>query len=119
MIGLKLKKNPITYKWKNYYEKKVWTVNASNVIWVECQHINKTVAIVQLEAQIQQARCKLDKLQKKKQTNICRYQNTQISIIGNGHASTRIGISTRTGTCPYWNWDSYLEVRHHLPFVLF
>jgi hypothetical protein len=48
----------------------VWTVNASNVEWVEHQHINKTGTIVQLEAQIHQVRCKLDTLQKLKQTNI-------------------------------------------------
>ncbi len=45
VIGVKLKTNPITYKWKNHYRKKVWTVNASNVEWVECQHINKTGTI--------------------------------------------------------------------------
>jgi hypothetical protein len=48
----------------------VWTVNASNVEWVECEHINKSGTIVQLEAQIHQMRCKLETLQKKKQTNI-------------------------------------------------
>ncbi len=48
----------------------MWTVNASDVEWVKCEHINKTGSIVQLEAQIHQVRCKLDTLQKKKQTNI-------------------------------------------------
>ncbi len=61
----KPKKNPVMYKWKIYYGKKVWTVNASDVEWVECQHINKTGTIVQLEAQIHQVRCKLDTLQEK------------------------------------------------------
>ncbi len=50
------------------------------------------------------------------QMRICWYQNVQISITGNGHASTRIGISARTGSCPYWYWDLYLEMRHHPHF---
>ncbi len=29
------------------------------------------------------------------------YLNAQIPITGNGHASTHIGISMRTGTCPF------------------
>ncbi len=52
MIGIKLKEQPQSYKWKNYYGRKVWTVNASDVEWVECEHINKTGTIIQLEAQI-------------------------------------------------------------------
>jgi hypothetical protein len=32
---------------------------------------------------------------------------------------TYLGISTRTGTCPYRYWDSYLEMRHHPHFSLF
>jgi hypothetical protein len=52
-------------------------------------------------------------------TYICWYQNVQIPIIHNGHASTRIGVSTRTGTCPYRYKDLYLEMRHHPHFLLF
>jgi hypothetical protein len=69
VIGVKLKKNPIN-------RKKVWTVNASNVEWVECEHINKNGSIVQSEAQIHQVRCKLNRLQKKKQTNIHRLESS-------------------------------------------
>ncbi len=29
--------------------KKVWTVNANDVEWVECKHVNKTGSIIQLE----------------------------------------------------------------------
>ena len=52
VIGVKLKQNPTTYAWKNYYGRKVWTVNARDVEWVECEHMNKPRTIVQLEAQI-------------------------------------------------------------------
>jgi hypothetical protein len=43
-------------------EEKVWTVNASDVEWVECEHINKTGTMIQLEAQIDELRCTLDSL---------------------------------------------------------
>jgi hypothetical protein len=42
VLGVKLNKNAQSYKWKNYYGKKVWTVNAADVEWVECEHVNKT-----------------------------------------------------------------------------
>jgi hypothetical protein len=41
------------------YAGKVWTVNASNFEWVECEHINKSGTMIQLEAQIDQMRCTL------------------------------------------------------------
>jgi hypothetical protein len=62
-------KKSIMNKWKNYYGKKVWTVNASNAEWVECHNIKKTGTIVQLDVEIHQVRCKLDTLQKNEQTN--------------------------------------------------
>jgi hypothetical protein len=34
------------------YGRKVWTVNANDVKWVECKHINKTGYIIQLESNI-------------------------------------------------------------------
>ncbi len=50
--------------------KKVWTVNARDVEWVECKHTTKIRTIVKLETQIHQVKCKLDTLQKNKQTNV-------------------------------------------------
>jgi hypothetical protein len=52
VIGVKFKHNPQSYNWKNYYGRKVWTINTNDVKWVECEHINKSGTIVQLEAQI-------------------------------------------------------------------
>jgi hypothetical protein len=46
----------------------VWTVHAGDVEWVECEHINKTGTIIQLEAQIDQLRCTLDSLPKTNRT---------------------------------------------------
>ncbi len=47
-----------------FFGRKVWTVNASDVEWVECEHISKTWTIIQLEAQIDHLRCTLDSLPK-------------------------------------------------------
>jgi hypothetical protein len=62
VIGIKLKKEPQSYKWKNYYGRKMWTVNASDVEWVQCEHINKTGTMIQLQAKIDQLRSTHDSL---------------------------------------------------------
>ncbi len=45
---------------KNYYGKKVWTVNAADVEWVECEHVNKTSFMTQLELQIKELKSQVD-----------------------------------------------------------
>jgi hypothetical protein len=60
VLGVKLKDDAQSYKCKNYYGKKVWTVNAADVEWVECEHVNKSSFITQLESQIKELRCHLD-----------------------------------------------------------
>ena len=72
VIGLKLKQNPTTYAWKNYYGRKVWTVNARDVEWVECEHMNKPRTIVQLEAQIYHLKI----LQKEDKNNLRQLEST-------------------------------------------
>jgi hypothetical protein len=62
VIGIKLKEEPQSYKWKHYYGRKVWTVNASEVEWVQCEHINKMGTMIQLQAQIDQLRSTLESL---------------------------------------------------------
>ena len=57
---MKLKDNAQSYKCKNYYGKKVWTFNATNVEWVECEHVNKTSLLLQLESQINELKRQLD-----------------------------------------------------------
>jgi hypothetical protein len=52
VLGVKLKENATTYNWKNHYGKKVWIVNAKDVEWIRCEHVNKPGYIVQLESQI-------------------------------------------------------------------
>jgi hypothetical protein len=60
VLGVHLKVNAQSYKWKNYYEKKVWTVNVADVEWVECEHVNKTSLVAQLESQINELKSQLD-----------------------------------------------------------
>ena len=60
VLGVKLKDNAQSYKCKNYYGKKVWTVNATDVEWVECEHVNKTSLLLQLESQIKELKRQLD-----------------------------------------------------------
>jgi hypothetical protein len=72
VLGVQLKENVQSNKWKNYYGKKLWTVNAADVEWVECKHVNKTSLVAQLESQINELKHQLDFLpndhQSKKQT---------------------------------------------------
>ncbi len=42
VLDVKLKHNSPSYKCTNYYRRKIWTVNATDVEWVECEHVNKT-----------------------------------------------------------------------------
>ncbi len=60
VLSMKLNENAQSYKYKNYYGKKVWTVNAADVEWVECEHVNKTSFLTQLESQIKELKCQLD-----------------------------------------------------------
>ena len=72
VLCVQMKENAESYKWKNYYGKKVWSVNADDVEWVECEHVNKTHLISQLESQInelkQQLKLPQNNNQSKKQT---------------------------------------------------
>jgi hypothetical protein len=67
VLDVKLKHNAPSYKYKNYYGKKVWTVNATDVEWIECEHVNKTGLILQLETQIHDVTSQLDSAEKKTQ----------------------------------------------------
>ena len=45
----------------------MWTVNATDVEWVECEHVNKTGLMLQLETQIHDVTSQLDLATKKNQ----------------------------------------------------
>ncbi len=52
VLGVELRENAPSHRVKNYYGKKVWTVNAKHVQWLQCEHVNIPGHIVQLETQI-------------------------------------------------------------------
>ena len=54
MIAVKLKDNHQSYMWKIWDNKKVWTVSASDVEWVQFEHHPKTQEIVSLESRLGQ-----------------------------------------------------------------
>jgi hypothetical protein len=60
VLGGKLKDDAQSYKCKNYHGKKVRIVNAADVEWVECEHVNKSSFMTQLESQIKELKNKLD-----------------------------------------------------------
>jgi hypothetical protein len=49
VLGVKLRENAPSHKVKNYDGKKVWTVNAKHVEWIQCEHVNIPGHMVQLE----------------------------------------------------------------------
>ena len=52
VIGIKLKDNAQSCRWKNYYNKKVNTVLASDVEWIELEHYPKSKEITSIENKI-------------------------------------------------------------------
>jgi hypothetical protein len=54
-----MKENAQSYKWKNYYGKKVWSVNADDIEWFECEHVHKTHFITQLDSKINELKQQL------------------------------------------------------------
>ena len=49
LISMKLKNNAPSYFCKNYYGRKVWTVCATDLDWIEVEHVVKTDAMKELE----------------------------------------------------------------------
>jgi hypothetical protein len=67
VLDVKLKQNAPSCKCKNYYGRKVWTVNTTDVEWVECEHVTKTGLLLQLETQIHDVTSQLDLATKENQ----------------------------------------------------
>ena len=51
LVGMKLKPNMLR-QWKNYYDRKVWTICASDVEWIECEHYPRSPHIVKLDNEL-------------------------------------------------------------------
>ena len=69
VVSIKLKDCAPSHIWKNYYGKKVWTVCAQDVEWIECAHGTKTNTIIQLEKDIAQLKHKIDSSSKPRESN--------------------------------------------------
>jgi hypothetical protein len=76
VLDVKLKHNAPSYKCKNYYGRRVWTVNATDIEWVECKHVNKTRLMLQLETQIHDVTSQLDLATKEGQPRKLQIQST-------------------------------------------
>lgn len=81
-VGIKLKDGQTTYIWKNYYNKKVWTVNASDVEWVECECFPKADALKTLEKKIHIEKTRLQQYQpnQQNQENLAQVLNLESKI---------------------------------------
>jgi hypothetical protein len=53
LVGMKLKNDGSKPIWRNYHGRKVWTVCAKDCEWIECEHVVKTSAIIELEKNIE------------------------------------------------------------------
>ena len=74
VLNIKLIQDAPSYKWKNYYGRKVWTVNAKDVEYVECEHVNKNETMLQLETQIYEYTSQIDLLQNKNKKKQIKYK---------------------------------------------
>ena len=52
MVSVKLKDDQTSYTPKNYYNKKVWTVNARDVAYVELEHYPTAERVIALEGEV-------------------------------------------------------------------
>ena len=52
LVSMKIKDDATSHTYKNYYGKKVWTVCAKDVDWIECEHVVKTDTMVRLEREV-------------------------------------------------------------------
>ena len=56
VLSVKLKRNQTSHMWKMWNNRKVWTVCASDVEWVEFEHFPKTQEIDTLDAHLKRKR---------------------------------------------------------------
>ena len=52
LVSMKLKANPASHRFRKYYGRKVWTVNAKDVEWIELEHVIKTDSMIEIEKKI-------------------------------------------------------------------
>ncbi len=81
VVGIKLKEQQSSYRWKNYYGKKVWTVCATDVEWIECEHHPKPRSLTDIEIKIEQIQSRLSSGRNKNKLPLER----EIAILKDSH----------------------------------
>lgn len=76
LVSMRLKANPTTHRYKNMYGRKVWTVCASDVEWIEVEHVVKTESMLELEKEM---------------------EGLQRNLLSEQNESTRINMADRIG----------------------
>ena len=67
VVGIKMKVNAQSCRWKNYYNKEVNAVLVSNVEWIELEHYPKSKDITLLEDQVKNTEQKKNQEKSSKQ----------------------------------------------------
>jgi len=93
---VKLKDDAQSYKYINYCGKKVWTVNAADVEWVECEHVNKSSFRTKLESQIKELKCHWDLQRNDNKSDNNTMKSKLDELKKNGKRNERSQIQTRT-----------------------
>ena len=76
--SIKLKDSNSERQWKNYYGRKVWTVCANDVDWLECELANKPKDIIEQEHNIISLREKIESISEKiKSPKLCSEEVTR------------------------------------------
>lgn len=100
VTSLKLKDNARSHKWKNYYNRKVWTVCATDVEWIECEHVVKTATILKLEAHLGKLAKKLKTATtKKKRRKLLKQIKTTKKRLQSQSVLRRFKLEPETNSC--------------------
>lgn len=82
LVSMKLKNNATSHTCKKYYGKKVWTVCAKDVQWIEVEHVIKTEKMIELEKDIERLTIQMSTADEQaKEVIKARITNTQAQLI--------------------------------------
>ena len=99
LLGIKLKNGVNLTRWKNYYDRKVWTVSASDVEWIECEHYPKSPQITELEHSIQNKREEIKRTTNRQTKSQLRNEIRQLSTkLTQQNQAHTFRLKTKTST---------------------
>ena len=82
LVTIKLNRHTTSKRFLNYYSRKVCTMKAGDVEWIECKHVVKTDTMLQLEKQLHLLSLKLEATsssQKRKLQKQMKYLKTKLA----------------------------------------